>query len=88
MGIEIMRKKTISICILGIMLVTTGLSANATVLKNGQESRTFDNISDLPEFRSIVNNIETSFWNYHKRIRSSLEKKELIEKEQPIKISQ
>ncbi|MFC2086334.1 helix-turn-helix domain-containing protein [Bacteroidota bacterium] len=37
-----------------------------------------DNIKDLPEFKKILDEIETKFWNYHKQIKSSLEEKELI----------
>jgi len=37
-----------------------------------------DNIKDLPEFKKIMNNIETKFWKYHKQIRASLEEKGLI----------
>jgi len=37
-----------------------------------------DNIKDLPEFKKIFNDIESKFWNYHKRIKSSLEEKELL----------
>ncbi len=37
-----------------------------------------DNIKDLPEFRKIMNDIETKFWNWHEGIKSSLEKEGLI----------
>jgi len=37
-----------------------------------------DNIKDLPEFKKIFNDIESKFWKYHKRIKSSLEEKELL----------
>jgi inorganic pyrophosphatase len=37
-----------------------------------------DNIKDLPEFKEIMNDIETKFSNYHNRIRATLKKKELI----------
>lgn len=37
-----------------------------------------DNVKDLPEFRKIMNDIETKFWNWHEGIKSSLEKEGLI----------
>ena len=37
-----------------------------------------DTIKDLPEFRKIMNDIETKFWDNHDRIKASLEKKDLI----------
>ena len=37
-----------------------------------------DNIKDLPEFKKIMSDIETKFWNYHKQIKASLEEKELL----------
>jgi len=37
-----------------------------------------DNIKDIPEFKKIMSDIETKFWNYHKRIKASLEEKELL----------
>ncbi len=37
-----------------------------------------DNIKDLPEYREILNDIETKFWNNHKHIKASLEEKELL----------
>lgn len=37
-----------------------------------------DNIKDLPEFRKILNDIETKFWLNHKQIKASLEEKELL----------
>jgi len=37
-----------------------------------------ETIKDLPEFRKIMSDIETRFWNYHKQIKSSLEEKELL----------
>ena len=36
------------------------------------------NIKDLPEFKKIINDIETKFWNSHKQIKDSLEGKELL----------
>ena len=38
----------------------------------------FDNLKDLPEFKSIFNDLEANFWNWHEQIKSSLEEKELI----------
>ena len=38
----------------------------------------FDNLKDLPEFKSIINDLETNFWKWHEQIKSSLEEKELI----------
>jgi len=38
----------------------------------------FDNIKDHPEFRKILDDIETKFWNYHEQIKASLEEKELL----------
>ncbi len=38
----------------------------------------FDNLKDLPEFKSIFNDLEANFWDWHKQIKSSLEEKELI----------
>ena len=38
----------------------------------------FDNIKDLPEFREILDDIETKFWDSHNKIKASLEEKELI----------
>ena len=37
-----------------------------------------DNIKDSPEFKKIMKDIDTKFWEYHKRIRASLEEKELL----------
>ncbi len=37
-----------------------------------------DNIKDLPEFKEIMNDIETKFWNNHKQMKASLEEKELL----------
>lgn len=38
----------------------------------------FFNIKDLPEFRSILNEMEVKFWNYHNELKVLFEKKELI----------
>lgn len=38
----------------------------------------FDNIKDLPEFKSIMNDIESKFWNYHHQMKASLKEKELL----------
>jgi len=37
-----------------------------------------DNIKDSPEFKKIMKDIDTKFREYHKRIRASLEEKELL----------
>jgi len=37
-----------------------------------------DNIRDHPDFHKLVDDIEKKFWNYHKRIKDSLEKEGLI----------
>ncbi len=37
-----------------------------------------DNIKDLPEFKKILRDIENKFWDRHKRIKKSLDKKELL----------
>jgi class 3 adenylate cyclase/TolB-like protein len=37
-----------------------------------------DNIKDLPEFRKIMKDIESKFWNSHQQIKTSLEEKDLI----------
>jgi len=37
-----------------------------------------DNIKDLPEFGDIMDKIRTKFWNYHKSIKATLEKENLI----------
>ncbi|MBN2598195.1 hypothetical protein [Labilibaculum sp.] len=37
-----------------------------------------DNIKDLPEFKKIMKRMKTTFWNDHKKIKLSLEKKELL----------
>ena len=37
-----------------------------------------DNIKDLPEFKRIMNDIETKFWKYHKQIKATLEEKNLL----------
>jgi len=37
-----------------------------------------DNIKDLPEFKKVLNKIETKFWENHKRIKASLEEEELL----------
>lgn len=38
----------------------------------------FDNIQDRPEFRKILDDIETRFWEYHHEMKASLEEKELL----------
>ena len=38
-----------------------------------------DNIKDLPEFKKILRNIENKFWDRHKGIKESLDKKELLQ---------
>jgi TolB-like protein/class 3 adenylate cyclase/Tfp pilus assembly protein PilF len=37
-----------------------------------------ENIKDLPEFNDIMSDLETKFWNNHKRFRAELEEKGLI----------
>lgn len=37
-----------------------------------------DPIKDLPEFKKVMGDIETKFWNTHKEIRMTLEEKELL----------
>jgi len=37
-----------------------------------------ENIIDIPEFRKIMKDIETRFWNSHKQIKASLEEKGLL----------
>lgn len=37
-----------------------------------------DSIKDLPEFRKILHEIDKKFWNYHRKIKSSLEQQGLI----------
>ena len=37
-----------------------------------------DNIKDTPEFKKIMKDIENKFWNNHKQIKISLERKKLI----------
>jgi TolB-like protein/class 3 adenylate cyclase/Tfp pilus assembly protein PilF len=37
-----------------------------------------DNIRDLPEFKKLMKKIDNKFWDYHNRIKSSLEEKDLI----------
>ncbi len=37
-----------------------------------------DNIKDLPEFKKIMKKIDKKFWDYHNRIKSTLEEKDLI----------
>jgi len=37
-----------------------------------------DPIKDLPEFKKVLNDIETKFWNSHEQIKASLEEKELL----------
>jgi TolB-like protein/class 3 adenylate cyclase/Tfp pilus assembly protein PilF len=37
-----------------------------------------DNIKDLPEYKKIMKKIDNKFWDYHDRIKSSLEEKDLI----------
>lgn len=37
-----------------------------------------DNIKDLPEFKKIFRNIENKFWVSHKRIKQSLDEKDLL----------
>lgn len=36
------------------------------------------NVRDLPEFKQVYGEIETSFWNQHTKIRATLEEKGLI----------
>jgi TolB-like protein/AraC-like DNA-binding protein/Tfp pilus assembly protein PilF len=38
----------------------------------------FDNVNNQPEYRQLMENIETKFWSWHEQIRSSLEGKDLI----------
>ncbi|NQV02478.1 MAG: helix-turn-helix domain-containing protein [Bacteroidia bacterium] len=37
-----------------------------------------DNIKDLPEFKKILQDIETKFWKSHKQIKASLKEKEFL----------
>lgn len=37
-----------------------------------------DNIRDLPEFKKILSEIESNFWENHEKIRKSLERKGLL----------
>jgi TolB-like protein/class 3 adenylate cyclase/Tfp pilus assembly protein PilF len=37
-----------------------------------------DNIKDLPEYKKIMKKIDDKFWDYHNRIKSNLEEKDLI----------
>ena len=37
-----------------------------------------DNIKDHPEFPGVIEAIETRFWNYHNKIKASLEKEGLV----------
>jgi hypothetical protein len=37
-----------------------------------------DNIKDLPEFKRILNDMESIFWNRHKQLKASLEEKDLL----------
>jgi TolB-like protein/AraC-like DNA-binding protein/Tfp pilus assembly protein PilF len=37
-----------------------------------------DPIKDLPEFKKIMRDLETKFWNNHKKIKETLEEKELL----------
>ena len=37
-----------------------------------------DNIKDLPEFKKIISDIESKFWDSHKQTKTSLEEKELL----------
>ena len=37
-----------------------------------------DNIKAQPEFRKILDNIEIKFWNYHNRIKATLDEKNLL----------
>ena len=38
----------------------------------------YDNIRNLPEFKEILAEIESKFWEDHKRIKSNLRKKGLL----------
>ncbi len=38
----------------------------------------FDNIQDQPEFRKMLDDIETRFWEYHHEMKASLEEKGLL----------
>ncbi|MFC2151094.1 helix-turn-helix domain-containing protein [Bacteroidota bacterium] len=37
-----------------------------------------DKMKDDPEYKKILQDIETKFWNYHKKVKASLEDKELL----------
>ena len=47
-------------------------------IRNLKDDPVFDNIRELPEFHTILSEIETRFWENHKRIKTSLEKKGLL----------
>ena len=38
----------------------------------------FDNVSELPEFKQIMREIEVKFWSYHKEIKDRLREKDLL----------
>ena len=38
----------------------------------------FNNVKDLPEFQKILKEIDVKFWRYHKQIKDSLKKKDLL----------
>ncbi|QGY43992.1 helix-turn-helix domain-containing protein [Maribellus comscasis] len=38
----------------------------------------FENINDFPEFKSVTTKIENNFWEWHQRIKDSLQKKGLL----------
>ncbi len=37
-----------------------------------------DNIKELPEFKEIMKNIKTKFWDYHQQVKLNLEEKDLL----------
>ena len=48
------------------------------ILFLGMDDPLFNNVKDLPEFRKILKEIDVKFWRYHKKIKDSLKKKELL----------
>jgi len=37
-----------------------------------------DSVKDLPEFKKVMHDIETRFWDTHDKIRKSLEEEDLL----------
>ncbi|MBT3383763.1 MAG: helix-turn-helix domain-containing protein [Prolixibacteraceae bacterium] len=48
------------------------------IIRNYMDDPVYDNIRKLPEFQKIISEMETRFWNNHKRIRKEFEKEELL----------